>query len=133
MSGARIFLGISVLIWLPYGIYCFVDPAFLEGAAGVVSTTPTGTIEIQAMYGGLQAGVGAFAAAALFRRDLEHPALMMIIFLCGGLFSARVLAALSAGEVSAYTGSALIFEIGCSALAMAAVRSRPSATQTADA
>ena len=39
---ARIFLAIFGLFSLPYGIYCFVDPAFLAPFAGVAATTTTG-------------------------------------------------------------------------------------------
>ena len=34
----------------------------LAGAGGVEATTPTGTTEIRAMYGGLQAAIGLLAA-----------------------------------------------------------------------
>ena len=56
--GKRIFLLVSTLVWLPYGIYCFFAPGFLAGAAGVAALSPTGRTELRAMYGGLQAGIG---------------------------------------------------------------------------
>jgi hypothetical protein len=61
---ARIFLAFSALLWLPYGVYCFFDPGFLAGAAGVVSQSPTASTELRAMYGGLQTAIGALALAA---------------------------------------------------------------------
>ena len=39
---ARIFLGLSALIWLPYGIWCLLDPAQLAGSAGVSFVSATG-------------------------------------------------------------------------------------------
>jgi hypothetical protein len=107
----RIFLGASALLWLPYGIYCFLDPGFLTEAAGVTTVSTTGSIELRAMYGGLQIAIGALAAAALFRPTLARPALVAIAFLTAGLFSARLLGALLAPEFSSYTLMGLSFEI----------------------
>ena len=112
-----IFLGLSALVWLPYGIYCFSDPAFLAGSAGVASNSATGTIELRAMYGGLQAGIGALAGLAVFRAQWRTAALTTIAFLCGGLFFARALAAAVGGDVSAYTAFALGFEVVSAATA----------------
>jgi hypothetical protein len=52
----RIFFALTALVWLPYGIFCFFQPGYLAQAAGVTATSATGTIELRAMYGGLQAG-----------------------------------------------------------------------------
>ena len=54
----RLFLAANALLWLPYGLYCFLVPEFLAEAAAVSATTSTGTVELRAMYGGLQAGIG---------------------------------------------------------------------------
>ena len=40
--GSRIFLGLSALLWLPYGIFCLVQPSFLAGAAGILGKIVTG-------------------------------------------------------------------------------------------
>ncbi len=34
MLAIRLFLGFSALLWLPYGIYCFLQPNSLTEAAG---------------------------------------------------------------------------------------------------
>ena len=107
---ARFFLGISVLIWLPYGIYCFIDPAMLAGAGGVEATTPTGTTEIRAMYGGLQAAIGLLAAAGLVQASLRRPALIALTFLTFGLALARLVGASLDDSFSTYTVGALVFE-----------------------
>ena len=60
----RVFLGISVLIWFPYGLFCFLQPSFLGQVAGVVAHSTTATTELRAMYGGLQAGIGLLCLAA---------------------------------------------------------------------
>jgi hypothetical protein len=107
---ARIFFALTALIWLPYGIYCFFQPGFLADAAGVVATTTTGTIELRAMYGGLQVGIGAFALAAALRPALTAPALVASSFLFPGLAVTRLIAALASGEISSYTASGLGLE-----------------------
>ncbi len=109
--GQRIFLAISVIIWLPYGIYCFLQPDSLEAAAGLASTTPAGRTEIRAMYGGLQAALGGLALAAFFKAQWVRPALTAIAVLTGGLFLARLVGALMDGSFTTYTTGALIFEL----------------------
>jgi hypothetical protein len=109
----RIFLGLSVLVWLPYGIWCVMQPGFLAGAAGVASSTPTGTTELRAMYGGLQAAIGALALCALLRPSLARPALVALVFLPAGLFLGRLAGLGLDGGVSSYTATALVFEAAC--------------------
>ncbi len=115
---SRLFLGISALAWLPYGLFCFSMPGFLEKAAGVMSTTPTGLTEIRAMYGGLQMGIGALALAALFREALVRPTIFMLAFLYGGLAGTRVLGLLMDGGPSGYTIFALSFELPATIIAI---------------
>jgi hypothetical protein len=121
----RIFFALTALIWLPYGIYCFFSPGYLAQAAGVAATTTTGTIELQAMYGGLQAGIGAFALAAALRPALIGPALLASCFLFPGLAVTRLLAAIGAGEFSSYTNAGLGLEWGSTALAVWLLRRQP--------
>ena len=71
----RIVLGLSAAIWLPYGLYCFFAPDALAAIAGVASNSTTGSIELRAMYGGLQLSIGALALAGLLRASLQRPAL----------------------------------------------------------
>ena len=123
---ARIFFALTALIWLPYGIYCFFQPGFLAEIAGVTATTTTATIELQAMYGGLQAGIGAFALAVALQPARIRSALFASCFLFAGLAIARLLAALSAGEMSSYTVMGLGLEWGSTAIALALLRRQPA-------
>jgi hypothetical protein len=113
----RIFLGLSVLVWLPYGIFCLFQPEFLAEAAGVASLSATGTTELRAMYGGLQAALGVLAGAAFFRAELRRPALLTLVFLCAGLFLARLVGVALDSQVSAYTASGLGFELASAGFA----------------
>ena len=108
---ARIFLGLSALVWLPYGIYCFLVPTSLAAAAGVAFSSATGSTELRAMYGGLQAGIGLLAGLGVVRDSLRQPALVALAFLTGGLVSTRLLGAALDGGFSSYTKSAVVFEL----------------------
>ncbi len=110
MMIARIFLGLQAILFIPYGIYCLVDPGMLAGSAGLTATTVTGTIELQAMYGGLQVAVGAMCVMGLFRQDCEFVALYALLFLFAGLAVVRVSLGLMYGDFSDYTVFAMIFE-----------------------
>ncbi|MCK5770848.1 DUF4345 family protein [Algiphilus sp.] len=123
----RIFLGLSALVWAPYGLWCFLYPGFLAEAAGVSAGTATGTVELRAMYGGLQFAIGAFAAAAVVRETLQPAALLMVGVLCAGLFIARLPAALIVGEFSGYTVMALVVELAVVVIAAWLIRRLPTA------
>jgi len=107
----RIFLAAMTIVWLPYGLYCFLDPDALRAMAGVVATTPTAMTELRAMYGGLQSAIGALSLAATVRPRLERPALIMLATLLPGLASARLLGLALDGSWSSYTAMGLAFEI----------------------
>lgn len=122
----RIFLVLSALVWLPYGIFCFFQPGYLAEAAGVTIGSTTGSIEIRAMYGGLQAAIGVLAVLAIFRADWVRPALVLLLFLPAGLGTARLLGAALDGELSAYTGFTLVFEFTSVTVAAWLLRSGPT-------
>jgi hypothetical protein len=122
--GARIFLGLFGLVSIPYGVFCFLRPGFLEDVAGVAATSTTGTVELRAMYGGLQAAFGALALLGALRPAFVHTALLTTAFLCAGLGLARLLGAIAAGEVSSYTAQGLVFEFGVTAIAVGLLRRR---------
>jgi len=112
----RVFLILSALVWLPYGVYCWIDPGQLAGSAGVAFQSATGSTELRAMYGGLQAAIGLLALAGALRAPLRRPALLTLGFLTAGLALARLSGAGLDGAVSAYTIGALCFEIPSAAL-----------------
>jgi len=120
--GTRIFLGLSALVWLPYGLYCFFAPASLVEAAGVVGQTATGTTEVRAMYGGLQSALGILLGSAVLRASLVRPALLAVAFATGGLGVARLFGLLLDGGLSSYTGMALAFEFTSAGIAIALLR-----------
>lgn len=110
--GQKLFLGLSALLWFPYGLYCFFAPEFLAGSAGVTYVTATGVTELRAMYGGLQAAIGLLAFAGMQRPSLGRPAVIALGALTAGLGIARLLGAVNDGAWSAYTVFALGLEFG---------------------
>jgi hypothetical protein len=127
--GARIFLGFFGLLSIVYGMFCFLRPGFLDAFAGVAATSTTGTVELRAMYGGLQTAFGILALLGALRPAFTHAALLATALLCAGLGSFRLLAAMAAGEVSSYTGQGLIFEFGATVLAFYLLRHLPHPAQ----
>lgn len=120
---ARLFLAISAAVWLPYGLYCFVDPEFLREAAEVAFTGPTGSTELRAMYGGLQMAIGVLCARGALSADWQETALRTSLMLTSGLFLARAGGVLIDGSPSAYTAMGLFFEGASSAAAAYFLRS----------
>lgn len=117
MNARKIFLGFSALAWLPYGLFLAVTPTYLYEIAGLAANTPTALTEVRAMYGGLQAAIGALALYALFKPQQAQGTLTALAFIFTGLASVRIIGALLDGEVGGYTGMALVFEIFCSVCA----------------
>lgn len=107
---SRVFLALSTLIWLPYGLLCLAKPSFLEGAAGLAATTATGTVELRAMYGGLQIAIGVLCGLGYASEAWRRNALNTLGVLTAGLGLARLIGVLSGGGLSTYTGAALAFE-----------------------
>ncbi len=115
----RIFLIACVVLWLPYGVMCFLDPALLAESAGISAITAAGTTELRAMYGGLQASIGVFALLAVFRADLVRPFLVALAIMSAGLLLTRTIGLFMDGNFTGYTGMALSFEtvmLGASAM-----------------
>jgi len=107
----RGFLILTTIVWIPYGLMCFLDPAGLAASTGVVASTPTASTEIRAMYGGLQTAIGALALVAIFKPGLAKSALVCLATLSVGLLTARLLGLAMDGGYTSYTGMAIGFEI----------------------
>ena len=107
---ARIFLVLSAVLWLPYGLYCLLQPHSLAETAGIAATTPTGITELRAMYGGLQTAIGVLALVGAIRGSVTRAALVAVGTLTFGLGSARLLGLLIDGGFTGYTGMGLGFE-----------------------
>jgi hypothetical protein len=115
---ARVFLVIAGLMWLSYGIYMLIAPWALTTTAGVAALNTTGTIELRAMYGGLEGAVGLLALWGAFAPRLRRAGLAALAFTCTGLGAIRLTSAILAGEFSTYTRQGLGLEIALSLIAI---------------
>ncbi len=71
--------------------------------------------------------LGVAMVVGILRPASERTALVLLAFLCTGLASARLIGVALDGGLSAYTVSALVFEIGSSATALAFLRHEENA------
>jgi hypothetical protein len=124
---SQVFLALSALVWLPYGVFCLSQPAYLDGAAGVVAATATGTTELRAMYGGLQAAIGALCALGALQPRWRGHALVTLAFLAAGLGLARLIGVAIDGGTSSYTIAAIVFEGLSAGIALALLRGSATA------
>ncbi len=106
----KIFLGLQGIMFVFYGLYCLADPGMLADSAGLSATTMTGTIELQAMYGGLQTAVGVLCVLAVIQLRLQVPALTALLFIFSGLAVVRVSLGLTHSEFSDYNVFAMSYE-----------------------
>lgn len=122
----KIFLAVSALIWLGYGLNCFFAPASLDEAAGLVASTPTATTEVRAMYGGLQASIGVLCLLALWQPGQIRIALSCVGWLTGGLALGRFAALFLDDSGTSYTYGAMGFETICAVGAFALLARLPA-------
>ena len=122
----KIYLAISALIWLGYGLYCFFAPGSLDEAAGIVARTTTGATEVRAMYGGLQASIGVLCLLALWQPGQIRIALSCVGWLTAGLALGRFAGLFLDDSGTSYTYGALGFEIVCAVGAFALLARLPA-------
>ena len=117
---ARVFLGLMGLMWAASGVWCFINPGFLQESVGVAAIAGTpGLVDIQATYGGFQSAVGVLLLAGALRPENTRSVLVTYGVLCAGIGSARLVAALLASECSSYTSIGVGFELGTVAVVLA--------------
>src|SRR5438477_3858186 len=90
MNIIKLSLAIAAAGFAGFGIACLADPKWMLKQIDIRPTSDTGTVELRAMYGGLELGMGAFFAYAVTKDELTKPALMVQLGALGGLALARV-------------------------------------------
>ena len=107
----KIVLGVTAAALISYGLICFFIPDIPAGYIGYLLTNADARIELIAMYGGLEIGLGLLCVVGLLKSRYEKPALLSISLLLGGLFLARVISLLLVdGAVTEYTYGAIGLE-----------------------
>ena len=86
----RIFLAVSMLVFLGLGVWLFAVPEALNGL-GIEMQEPDARVDVRATYGGLDLGIAAFLIWCLFRDAWVRTGLVAVGFLCAGLGTTRLL------------------------------------------
>ena len=110
MIATRIFLGFNALIFVGYGLVCLAAPSVVADQTGMQLATGVASVEVRAMYGGLQTAVGLLCLAGAARPLLQPGVLLALTFLFFGLASGRMLGIAVEPEPGSYNILALVFE-----------------------
>ena len=86
----RIFLAISMLVFLGIGVWLLIYPDALAGL-GIELKEPAARIDVRATYGGLDLGLAAFLIWCLLRDERLRTGLVAVGFVCAGLGLTRLL------------------------------------------
>ena len=125
---ASVFLGITALALGAYGLMCLVQPSIVAEATGMQLLTGTATVEVRAMYGGLQIGIGLLALLGALRAELRGPVLISMCLLFFGIASGRLVGIAIESDPGAYNFAALGYELASAAIAGALIAAGASRT-----
>jgi hypothetical protein len=110
-------LALCALGFLGFGLWLLVDPAAALAKIGINAGSAVGLVELRALYGGMELGLGLFLAWCALRPEWRQAGLWLVLLANGGAGLARVLAiGLGGAALGGYLGWALLWELGFSAL-----------------
>jgi hypothetical protein len=119
----KIVLGITAIALTSYGLVCFFVPEIPAGYIGFDLTNADARIEVIAMYGGLEIGVGLYCLLGILKPELYKASLLLVILSLGGIAIGRIYGlVLTSESVTSYTYGAMCYEISSSVLAAVALR-----------
>lgn len=121
MTFARIVLGLAGLSFAGYGVACLVDPDVAANYIGMQLGNVSTTVEVIAMYGGLQIGVGV-AFLACIAPPRVAGGLRLLALLVGSLAVARGIGIALHGTGGSYNAGAVAFELFFVVLAVVALQ-----------
>lgn len=113
-------LALAGLGFLGFGAAITLDPAGVLAPVGI-SGTPAGVVELQAFYGGLELGLGAFLLACAWCPAWRKPGLWLVLGVNGGIAAVRLLGIAQTGEYIPFFTYALVWELGFAAVAALAL------------
>jgi hypothetical protein len=112
----KAFLLFCAAFWMGYGFFCFFWPETVAGFIGYQFNSADAIIEVLAMYGGLEFGLGCMFLYSALNPQQIKAGLLLVIFVIGGLALSRTLGFFFyGGEVTVYTYGGIFYE-GISAL-----------------
>lgn len=117
-----IVLALAALGFFGFGLWLVIDPIKGLGAVHIAPTHPAGAIEMRAFYGGMEIGLGVFLAACAMVPAWREPGLWLVALANGGTVAARILGISMAGVFTPFLAGALVWELGFTAAALAAIK-----------
>lgn len=92
-----IYLAFNALLYSAFALWCAIAPRQTSAFLGLTPTNPAGESEYLAVYGGLQAGLAAFYALAVFVPDHRKSAMLFSVAIYGGIVLLRTIAGMRLG------------------------------------
>ncbi|MFP6641526.1 MAG: DUF4345 family protein [Myxococcota bacterium] len=121
MMFGRILLFLVGIAFAPYGLMCLMDPQAVAEYTGMQLPNASALVEVVAMYGGLQFGLGALFIFWALRVEHLRTGLFVLVVTLGCLALGRAVGLLVHGT-SVYNLAALAFESLSSVLGIVALR-----------
>ena len=101
----RIFFILNALVWIGYSGVCLGYPELLADLGVFAQTGWIEQVEVRAMYGGAQMGIGLFALASALHKKHQTTAILFFFFLFLGLALTRAVGMYIDGPSSAFAVS----------------------------
>lgn len=121
-----IVITIAGLGFVGFGIVFLCWPEVMLPSIGIVTPDPQSQIEIRAMYGGLELGLGILLLSC-FAAERQRFGVQLSLASYGGLGVARALSMTVMGVASPFLWFALIWEAVIAGLALIALRNQKPA------
>ena len=106
-----VYLILNGVLFLGLGVAYLGWPAKLAGKTDMVLTTDTATIEIRAIYGGMEVALGLLLVVCALRHNWAFPALILTIVLYAGFAGGRIYGIIAASNPGVFTWKLLAFEV----------------------
>jgi hypothetical protein len=120
-------IAIAGLGFVGFGASCLFWPHAVLSGVGIVTTSMEAQVEIRAMYGGLELGLGVLLLNC-FKPERQRFGVLLSMASYGGLASARLISMLMLGTSTPFLLFALIWEAVIAGLALQALRNQKPAT-----
>lgn len=95
----RIFLTVTGLSFLAFGLWSIINPLGMTAQLGVDIAGPSGVFEMRGIYGGVSLGAALLCFCGAVRATMARPALWFIVTYMGGYMLGRT-ASLIAGDAA---------------------------------
>ena len=124
-----VLLTLAGLGFLGFGTWLLIDPAGGLATVGIAAQSPAGLIELRALYGGLELGLGCFLLLCANWPEWRRPGLWAVVLGNGGIGLTRLAAIALSGVFTAFFAVALAWELGFTSLALWALSHRDAETR----